>query len=295
MVSGFDFLKQQSCTKASALAMATMTIMMAFGILAGASNAKTTAPSSLVKNTNSSSSQSIYQKAVIETETTTPSVSLKKEAAQTAKITTAALNEAPAGILKLKDSFESKKLRTWNWLAGFHLQRFGAEGTFTNPVGNNGDLGQAGKVMMPVFDLGLSTQPMSHEFFYQGLLRFGFARQALNLQTAYGSNEATLSSVLLGTQAQIGYQIRSSSLSALAEAGRISYSQSSLQSGASVKTNLNRSLDYLGYGFSFQQKIYEGLGGQFRGQLSWIQRQNLGDSETRIQSSNFEAGATYLW
>ncbi len=279
MVFGFAFHKRLNVgTRFSILILLT-------ALSAGATSKKATSPKEMPK-----ANDNLYQKAIVESEAVVPQTPSPKNG-QIQAPTTAAISDVPAGILRLKDSFESKSLRTWKWLAGAHLQRFGAEGSFTNPVGTTSELGQVGKVMMPVFDLGLSSTPMSHEFYYQGLLRFGFARQTLNLQTANGSNDATLNSVLLATQAQVGYQIKSSSIGALFEGGRISYSQASLQSASSTKTNLNRSLDYLGYGFSVQQKLMDSV----RGELSWIQRQNLGDSESRIQSSNFEAGASILW
>jgi len=238
-------------------------------------------------------SSNLYQKAVLESESPTqaPAAIKKTNKAETAPITSAAVTEAPTGVLRLKDSFESKNLRNWKWLAGLHFERFGAEGSFTNPTGTAGDLGQVGKVLMPIFELGMANNVMPHDFYYQGQLRLGFARQNLNLQTSYGTSDASLSSVLLSTQAQAGYHTRSSSLGALIEMGRISYSQSSLQNAAAAKTNLNRSLDFLGYGFAFQQLIYDSL----RGELRWIQRQNMGESENRIQSSNFEAGLSLLW
>jgi hypothetical protein len=208
--------------------------------------------------------------------------------------TSAALTSAPEGMLRLKDSYDSKTLRTWNWRMGLNLQRFGAEGSYTSPNGESSNLNQVTKTWMPVLELGISSSTASDGFYSQGLLRTGYARQSLNLNTASGIDDASLSTLLLGLQPQVGYKTGPFGVGLLAEAGRLSYSQTgagTLISGS----NLNRSLDYLGYGLATHFMVSASAKTKVQAQLNWLQRQGRGEGKGRIQSSNIDAGIAVLW
>jgi hypothetical protein len=232
--------------------------------------------------------RSLYQQAVSESTATPPRASATKSASS------ASLTTAPEGMLRLKDSYDRVELRTWNWRLGLNLQRYGAEGAYTSPNGESSNLNQAGKTWMPVLELGASSSAESPGLYTQGLLRVGYARQNLNLNTAYGADDASLSTVLMAVQPQIGYQSRSLGIGALFEAGRLSYSQVGAPSSVSG-SNLNRSLDYLGYGISTRFNLNSTARSKVQAQLNWIQRFGSGEGKGRIQSSNIDGGIAVLW